>query len=158
MKQITGKHVLFILFAFFGVMLAVNGVFVYFATATFSGVSTEDAYRKGLHYNETIAAFQVQQATGWHSAVSLDGPALRLEMQDASGRPIDGLMIEGTLERPATNQEVRTLTFHGAGNGLYSADVANLANGQWQLQAEARAADASQIPPYKVTARIWQKP
>ena len=66
MKQITGKHVLFILFGFFGVMLAVNGVFVHFATATFSGVSTEDAYRKGLHYNETIAAFQVQQATGWH--------------------------------------------------------------------------------------------
>lgn len=158
MKQITGKHVLFILFAFFGVMLAVNGVFVYFAMATFSGVSTEDAYRKGLHYNDTIAAYHEQQATGWHSSVTLEGSALRLEMLDTNGRPIDGLQIDGTLERPATNREVRALVFHGAGNGLYSAEVANLPDGQWQLLAEAQAPEASQIPPYKVTARIWQKP
>ena len=59
-RELTGAHVLAGLFAFFGVMLAANGVFVYVATTTFSGLSTDDAYRKGLSYNETIRAFKLQ--------------------------------------------------------------------------------------------------
>ena len=37
-KGLTGRHVALMLAAFFGLMFAVNGVFVYFALGSFSGV------------------------------------------------------------------------------------------------------------------------
>ena len=55
-EGLEGRHVLMALIAFFGVMLIANGIFVYFAVLTFSGGDTPESYRKGLNYNETIAA------------------------------------------------------------------------------------------------------
>jgi len=63
-KGIEGRHVLMALIGFFGVMFLVNGIFVYFAVATFSGGDTSDPYRKGLHYNETLQAADRQAERG----------------------------------------------------------------------------------------------
>ena len=60
--EIKGKHVLFAMLSFFGVILVVNGVFTYFALSTFTGVSTDDAYRRGRAYNQTIEAAMEDQA------------------------------------------------------------------------------------------------
>ena len=48
---IAGRHVLWGLIGFFGVIFAVNAIFVYAAEETFSGGDTSDPYRKGLNYN-----------------------------------------------------------------------------------------------------------
>jgi len=39
---------------FFLVLFIVDGIFVYLATSTHTGVVTENAYEKGLRYNEVI--------------------------------------------------------------------------------------------------------
>ena len=59
-KELKGRHVLMVLCGFFVVMFVVNGIFVYFALATFSGGDTSNPYRKGLHYNEMLAADERQ--------------------------------------------------------------------------------------------------
>lgn len=41
-------------------VLSVNVLFIHFAKNTFSGDITNDAYRKGLNYNEVVAAQSVQ--------------------------------------------------------------------------------------------------
>ena len=46
--------------AFFGVMVLVNAIFLYLAVSTFSGGDASNAYRKGLHYNETVEAAKRQ--------------------------------------------------------------------------------------------------
>lgn len=155
MRQITGTHVLFGLIAFFGVMLAANGVFVYFATSTFSGLSTDDAYRKGLAYNQTLRSFRAQQASGWQVAAAIAGGEIRLTLADAAGKPLDGLAIAGRIGRPATAAEDRAVAFRSAGQGLYKADADGLAPGQWELTAEARALGQASSEPFKVTARLW---
>ena len=159
MRKITGKHVLVMLLAFFGVMLVVNAVFVYFATSTFSGLSTEDAYRKGVHYNDSLAEFRAQQTAGWSASVEVAGETVRLTIRDGDGRPVDGLEIRAHLGRPATQAMDRQLAFTGEGEGLYVAETGGLAAGQWQLNVDAFAAGdpgpAAEPPPYKVTARLW---
>ena len=64
-KGIEGRHVLIGLVAFFGVMLVANGIFVYYALETFAGGDTSDPYRKGMHYNETLAEAARQDERGW---------------------------------------------------------------------------------------------
>jgi len=42
-------------------VIVVNGVMISYALGTFPGLSTEDAYRRGLAYNQTIAAADAGQ-------------------------------------------------------------------------------------------------
>ena len=64
-KGIEGRHVLLGFIAFFGVIFLVNGIFVYYALGTFGGGDTSDPYRKGLHYNDTLAEAARQADQGW---------------------------------------------------------------------------------------------
>jgi len=47
--------------AFFVVIAIFDGIFVYLATSTHSGVVTENAYQKGLNYNQYIDAYNQQE-------------------------------------------------------------------------------------------------
>ncbi len=155
MRPIDGRHVLFGLLAFFGVMFAVNGVFVYFATTTFSGLSEEHAYQKGLHYNETIAAYKSQRALAWAHHAEIVGDHVELRVSDADEKPVSNLEVIGTMRRPATDDEDRTLAFRHAGPGIYVAEVGPFEPGQWQLEAEAKPYGKPQAPLYRMTARLW---
>lgn len=155
MHHIDGRHVVFGLVVFFGVIFVVNGVFVYFATTTFSGISEEDAYRKGLHYNETIAAYKSQQALAWTHAAEIVGDHIELRISDADEKPVSNLEVIGTMQRPVADGEDRALAFRQTGPGLYVATVGPFEPGQWQLEAEAKPYGRQQTPPYRMTARLW---
>ena len=71
-RQFTGKHFLIFIVSFFVVIIAANGMMAYFAIDTFSGLETDDAYRKGRDYNRTLELAQKQAELGWkrsHSRV-----------------------------------------------------------------------------------------
>ena len=89
-RVITGRMVLFGLIAFFGVVFAVNGTMLALALKTNTGMVANEPYRKGLKYNERIAAEERQQALGWKSEITVDAKAKRI----VAGR----LTIFGNLE------------------------------------------------------------
>ena len=53
-KSPKDKYILFAFLAFFGVIFVVDGIFITTALRTHRGVVTEQAYEKGLHYNQTL--------------------------------------------------------------------------------------------------------
>ena len=67
---IAGRHVLWGLIGFFGVIFAVNAIFVYAAEETFSGGDTSDPYRKGLDYNASARAAERQAERGWQTDIA----------------------------------------------------------------------------------------
>ena len=64
-KRWPGWWYLFIYISVFGVVLIVNLFFMFSAVHSFSGLSTDQAYDKGLKYNQEIAAAKQQQLLGW---------------------------------------------------------------------------------------------
>ena len=134
--ELTGWHVLLGLVAFFGVMLLANGIFVYYALATFGGGDNSDPYRKGLHYNDTLAEAAAQDARGWHIELSYDRGAgqLTLRLRDKVGRALRGLAIASTLGRPASDKEDMALKLVESEPGVYSGN-APLGSGQWVVTA-----------------------
>ncbi len=132
---ITGRHVLVSLVVFFGVMLIANGLFVYFALSTFTG-SDSDPYRRGLHYNDTIAAAERQTEKGWQSALSYDAAKRRLllGLSDGKSRPVTGLQIKAVVGRPVTDKEDRALSLKEEAGGVYAAEI-DLPPGQWVISA-----------------------
>ena len=157
-NTLTGRRVLVYLLGFFGLIFAVNGVFVYFALSTFNGVHTENAYIKGLNYNATIEAAQQQAALGWRMESVLTptdrGGILTVTMHTADGEPVDGLGIDGMFLRPAQDGLDRPVVLQQVGAGRYDALVELPVRGQWDLRLVATARDGAT---YRSAERVWLK-
>lgn len=143
--RLKGWHVLACLIAFFGVIFAVNGVMIYLAVGSFTGEDVGDAYARGLRYNEAIERKEAAAALGWVMEVELDEAAqrLRVTLTDEDKRPVSGLDLQGMLRRPVQARLDRPLMFRSLAEGRYEAEVDDLAEGQWDLDVSARAADGT---------------
>lgn len=137
-RRLTGRHVLAMIAGGFAVVLLANGALAYFAFTSFSGLSTEDAYRKGLAYNRTLEQAAAQRALGWRVEVtgSLEenGQArFEVRVRDQGGRAVDGLAVTGELRRPAVAAHDRTMVLGAVGAGRYGARLALPLRGQWDF-------------------------
>lgn len=156
---LQGRHVLALLLAFFGVIFAVNGYFLYAALTTHSGVVAAEPYRKGLAYNARIAADERQSGLAWREAISVarDG-MIAVTVSDRDGAPVAGLSIAGVIGRPSTGSHDRPLRLAELGPGRYAAEIGALGEGNWIVVIEARLAAGDAEPVYRARRRIWLKP
>lgn len=145
-KPITGRMVLIWMLAFFGVIIAVNLAFVYFALDSWPGLTTQKAYEEGLAYNKTLESAARQDAMGWQSRVSL-GPVtpkgtrvLSLTMTGPGG-PLTGLAAKAHLSRPLGEGLSVDGDLAEDRPGLYVALLRLPALGRWQVEVTAQAAD-----------------
>ncbi|MBP9049903.1 MAG: FixH family protein [Alphaproteobacteria bacterium] len=85
----------------FLVVGAVNAVFVYLAIHSHTGLVTEQAYEKGLAFNQTLAKAEAMQALGWNFSVELTSEdILSVRLVDKSGNPIQKAQVKGRMVRP----------------------------------------------------------
>ncbi len=144
-RQLTGRHVLLILFAFFGVVISVNVTMARLAVATLPGTEVDSAYSASLGYEKEIMAARDQAARKWevdaHVERGADGAALlRVEARDKTGRPVTGLTFEGRFERPTDKRADLAVALKEVGIGIYRGRAEAIAPGQWDLVLEADAA------------------
>ncbi|WP_299437726.1 FixH family protein [uncultured Rhodospira sp.] len=137
----------------FAVVLIANGTLLYFALTTFSGLSTQQAYVKGLAYNDRVADAQAQAALGWSwdmDLVAVDVPqtdptrriaTVRASGRDAAGNPLDGAALTATIRRPTEQGFDQTVTLPPVGPGAYEARVSLPKPGQWDILLTARRND-----------------
>jgi nitrogen fixation protein FixH len=139
-RVITGRHVLFGLIVFFGIIFTANGAFLYLALSTYTGIVSNEPYRKGLNYNERIAADKAQHKMGWSSAITLakGGDSIDVVLRNRSGNPITGLGFDGRLGRPATEALDVALPLKEIEPGRYRGTFATLAPGAWQIDLVAK--------------------
>jgi nitrogen fixation protein FixH len=137
---------------FVGFMLfvvAVNAIMATLAVRTFPGLQTEDAYNKGLRYNETIAAGREQAQRGWRMNLDVapapagGGEAARtttvtVQVLDRNGQPLDRLEVAAVLQRPAVAGFDQTLRLEARGGGIYAGVVTLPFAGQWDARISAR--------------------
>ncbi len=140
---IKGWHVLVGMVLFFGLIIAVDSLFITLAYRTFSGEAAKNPYEAGLLYNRTLAQRQQEAALGWSATIAEGaGDTVRVRVADRAGKPIEGLTVNGALERPATNRGSRTVRFAAIEPGVYQANAAPL-DGAWDLHVTIRSADGA---------------
>jgi len=143
-RQITGRMVLIGFILFFGTITAVNGVLMYFALNTWPGLVTEDAYIKGLNYNDTIAASESQDRLAWNIDAKFEnGKELRIRIVDKSQTPVTGLSIEAALTRPLGAHNIVILTMNEIQPGLYGAEFLTPMPGRWMVDLKAVSSEGS---------------
>jgi len=156
-----GRHMVICLSIFFGTMFVVNGIFLYYAISTFNGLSTEDAYRTGLHYNTRIAEENTQIRLGWKSEVvtTASQDQLTITITDKNRAPVSSLQIEANLQRPASNRFDIPLIFKERKAGEYISDLKDVGQGNWVLDFRAaRQTAADKNTNYRIKRRLWLTP
>jgi nitrogen fixation protein FixH len=127
-------------------VIVVNVGMAAYAIGTFPGLETEDAYRKGLAYNETIAAARAQDQRGWRIDLrftpsadpSGHGGDLGVAIVDRTGDPVRGLEVKADLIRPTRAGADMSLMLGERAAGLYGAAIAAPLPGQWDARIVAR--------------------
>jgi nitrogen fixation protein FixH len=144
-KPLTGRKVLFMLLAFFGVVFGVNFLMMKLAIDTLPGTEVDSAYSASLAYENEIAAAHDQNARNWKVDArvqrSADGGAtLQVEARDDSGKPMSGLTFQGRFERPTDRRADQAVALAETGIGIYRGSAPQIAAGQWDLVLEGDAA------------------
>jgi nitrogen fixation protein FixH len=159
---LTGRHVLLAFLGFFAVVFVADGIMIYKAVSTFGGLETADAYRRGLAYNDRIAAAAEQTQRGWHDRLDyvVQSKRLRVTVTDGAGAAVSGLALTAQLQRPATDRFDQAVLLEPTGPGIYEGDASGLAAGWWTVDLRARQAtsrgDDTHI--YESRRRLWIKP
>jgi len=153
---LRGSHVLAIVAAFFAAVFLVNGAMIYAALSTNTGVVGSEPYRKGLHYNERIAADVRQARLGWTEklTVDLDGRVVFVLAAEA-GRPVVGLRVAGIIGRPSTDRYDMALLLGETAPGRYEAQTKPLAEGSWLIALDARRKRTPDDLIYRTRKRLW---
>ncbi|MEI6097305.1 MAG: FixH family protein [Alphaproteobacteria bacterium] len=139
-QPLTGWHLLAMFIAFFGVIIAVNGLLVWKAVSTFPGLDVENGYVASQSFDREMAA---QKALNWTLKPTYDASAnqMQLAFTDAAGRPATladlTVLIGRTTE--AVDDQTPTFTLQ---NGVYVAPVV-LPMGKWMMAVQAHAADGT---------------
>ena len=137
-RPLTGRKVLIIALAFFGVVLAANMAMLFAATGTFPGLVVKNSYVASQGFDSKTAA---QRALGWKaSAVYADG-SLMVTMTGRDGAPIPGLRLAAVVGRPASDRDDIALELAGA-EGSYAAPL-TLAPGTWRVEITGTGADGA---------------
>jgi nitrogen fixation protein FixH len=135
-REFTGKHMLLVMIAFFGTIIAVNAALAVLANRTWSGLIVKNGYVASQAFNADHRRRLAQEKLGWRATVAHANGRLSLAFKRADGSAIAGLSVTGKLGRPVTDREDIALTFVGDGAGRYSADATPKA-GVWGLEVSA---------------------
>lgn len=120
---------------FFAVIALLDGIFVYMAVSTQTGVVTENAYEKGLNYNEIIKAAKAQPVLQ-QKAVFENG-LLRWQLADENGIPITNAFVNAQIIRPVQDGLDFDVRLMHKGEGIYEAPLKLPAPGQWKAQLKS---------------------
>jgi nitrogen fixation protein FixH len=144
-KPLTGRQVLLMLVAFFGVVIGVNVTMMKLAILTLPGTEVDSAYTASLGYEKEIMAAHDQDARHWQVDAHVQrgangGATLEVQARDGSGRPMTGLKFQGRFERPTDKRADLPVELAEVGIGVYRGSASSIAPGQWDLVLEGDAA------------------
>ena len=156
---LQGRHVAGIFFAFFGAVFAMNGAMIYSAISTYSGIVSNEPYRKGLHYNDRIQADERQARLGWMDTITVTRAGhVVVTLRDRDGQPVSRARLEAQLGRPSTNREDIKLSLSESSSGRYEAQAGALGEGNWTIAVDVRTSEGSGEPIFRARRRLWLKP
>lgn len=142
-------------FVFFAVVLSVNGIMIYVAASSWTGVETRQHYIKGRDYNRTLDAVARQTARGWNAGLSIEAKArdhvrLDLTLLDARKHSVAGADVSARFVRPTHEGFDVEIHLDDDGAGRYVGELRAPLPGQWDVRVVARHPSGD----FRITRRV----
>lgn len=141
--MMRGIHVFWCVAAFFGLMIAVQAIFVVQAVRTFPGEEEQHSYVQGIDYNRTLERRDTQRHLGWTAQAGIEADStLVVRLDDASARPVEALKVTARTRHPGEAENAIKLTERRAGE--YAAPLA-APPGRLKVVIEARRREDADV-------------
>lgn len=139
MAPLTGRKVLAITLAAFGVIVGVNILLAVMAVRTFPGTETHNSYVESQRFDRDRAA---QEALGWQVETAYDAGWLSVAITEAgTGLPVVAREMSALVGWATSTEDDFTPAFRYE-NGAY-VTRAELAPGNWIVHLRATAEDGT---------------
>jgi len=127
----------------FGVVIAVNAVMIWLTVGSFSGLYSDHARERGLHYNRIVAEQLNRDALHWQVEAKWQPETrqLLLAVTGADGKPLGDAHMTAELVRPAEKRPPMPVAVGDLGNGRFAAYIDLPARGNWDLDIVVEAGD-----------------
>lgn len=134
----------------------VNGFMIYMAVSTNSGLETDDAYRKGIKYNQMIQGAREQEKRGWRigfdfSSTEKGKGRVALSLHDRDGNLLHDAKVDIKALRPVVQGHDMPVEVSYLGEGRYGANIDFPLSGVWDLKLSVDHPSGD----YQETKRIW---
>ncbi len=151
--EFTGRHMLLVMVAFFGVVIAVNVTMATFARTSWTGLVVENSYVAGQEFNRKAQEGRVQAALHWKGTLAISGGLVRYDLKDASGSRVEPRAVTVAFRHPAYEAEDITLRLERAADGAFVSSRA-VRDGVWIVEIDA---EVGRDVPYRQVQRVLVK-
>ncbi|WP_438754621.1 FixH family protein [Pararhizobium sp. O133] len=149
-KEFTGWHMLLIMVAFFGVIIAVNITMARFAGSSFGGLVVGNSYVASQEFNGKLQQGREQVALDWTSAFSITDGTVRYRLTDRDGKAVPVTSVSVRFHHPSYEAADWTIDLQLKGDGAFeAAHVAR--DGTWNVQIDS---EVGRKVPYRDIRRI----
>jgi nitrogen fixation protein FixH len=131
-RKFTGYHMLAVLVAFFGTVIAVNLTMASLASSTFGGIQVQNSYVASQNFNTWLEQAEEQEKLGWQVASSWQGDG-RLRVT-ATG-PGPAATLQATARHPLGQMPDLDLAFERAADGAF-VSLDKLPPGRWIVRLQ----------------------
>lgn len=147
--EFTGRHMLAIMLAFFGVVIGVNVLMAVLARTSWTGTVVENTYVASQEFNAKAAAGRAQAALGWTGTLAIADGEIAYRLVDRSGRAVPLAGVTVLFRHPAYDARDFAVPLAQGGDGFTRAET--VPDGVWIVEVEA---DTHRGQPYRDVRRI----
>jgi nitrogen fixation protein FixH len=108
-RPFTGRHLLFIMLAFFGVIISVNLTMAFFARSSWTGLVVQNSYVASQEFNAKTREARAQTALGWQTRLEIAGGHITYSLADANDRAVATSGGIANFRRPVYAAEDETV-------------------------------------------------
>lgn len=136
-------QVVWIFILFFAVFIIIDIFYIYIAQKTWQGVATEDAYQKGLRYNQTIEYVKKQKDLGWKAKIKYNpiiskSGNLDFAIFDQRNQLITNAKVFAVITRPLqSGYDFKIELPFDQKKLIYSSKINFPLEGQWNIEIQA---------------------
>lgn len=141
--RFTGRHMLFSLIGFFGIVIGVNLIMAVLAVRSFSGVVVENSYVASQNFNRWIAEGRREAALGWTLDITPMAGAVQVRAA-ISGQALTGGTGHVLFQHPLRQARDFQLPLHQVGPDLYRTS-GPVPAGRWHVVVHFQAGGHSRI-------------
>lgn len=152
-REFTGRHMLMIMLAFFGVIIGVNILMATLAVKSWTGLVVKNSYVASQEFNDRLAASRAQAELNWRVQLHYQDGALNFSLTDTENTPVNVQSVEVALTRPIGISEDRILTLLRQGDGFRL--EGEIPAGVWNVVITA---DIMDYPDFEHRARLIVAP
>jgi nitrogen fixation protein FixH len=139
-RLLRGIHVLWMLLAFFALIIAVDAYFIVRAVGTFPGEQVKNSYVLGLDYNREVERRDRQRRLGWRAEagiVQTGGQHLLVHLTSAADEPLSGLAVSVQVFSAADGGIDETIELEEREPGSYAAPISLPARARVEMRISA---------------------